>query len=135
MGEAKRWGPGEADGLPHFIFGRERAVEEAGGFSLAGKLVTDIPKHRELDEGDHRLISKIIGELKRLVQREPNLEEASIWRGGVKPPGGLVPPFSAAALRERTERCTVVGVRVDPRNDGDFVRVDDVTMAEIMGRN
>lgn len=135
MGEAKRRGAGEADRLPDFIFLRERAAEEACGFTLAGKLVTDIPKQREPGESDQQLISEIVGELTRLAQRDPELQEASIWRGGGKPPDALKPPFSDAALRERVERCAVVVVRVDRNAPDGFIRVDDVTMADLMGRN
>jgi hypothetical protein len=63
--------------LPDFIFERERAAEEAYGFTLAGKLATDIPRHSEPGEGDRQLISEIVGELTRLAQRDPGLQEAS----------------------------------------------------------
>jgi hypothetical protein len=52
MGEAKCCGrpPSEADRLPDFIFGRDKAAEEANGFTLAGKLVTDILRHKKPSE-------------------------------------------------------------------------------------
>lgn len=137
MGEAKRRGeraPGETDRLPDFIFWRDRAAEKAGGFTLAGKLVTDIPRTKSPGEGDRQLISEIVEELTRRAKRDPDMEEANIWRGGGKPPDALEPPFPDAAMRERVKRCAVVVVRIDPRNDG-FLRVGDVTMADIMGRN
>ena len=46
MGESRRRrAPGAAGRLPDFIFVRDRAVEEAGGFTLAGRVVTDIPRY------------------------------------------------------------------------------------------
>jgi hypothetical protein len=48
----RRPSPIEADGLPDFIFERQKAVEEANGFTLAGKLLTDIPKHEVPSERD-----------------------------------------------------------------------------------
>ena len=50
----------KAGKLPDFIFSRQRAVGEASGFTLAGKLLTDIPKHRELSESDRELIFELI---------------------------------------------------------------------------
>jgi hypothetical protein len=121
--------------LPDFIFERERAAEEAYGFTLAGKLVTDIPRHSEPGEGDRQLISEIVGELTRLARRDPGLQEASIWRGCGKPPDALESPFPDAAVRARLERCIVVGVRVDRNAPDGFIRVDDTLMADIMGRH
>jgi hypothetical protein len=60
------------------------------------------------------------------------VQEASIWRG-VKPPGGLNPPFTEAAMTERMKRCVIVTVRIDPR-EGDPFR-DDEALASIMGRH
>jgi hypothetical protein len=52
MGEAKRRAPRETrtDNLPNFVFARDEEVEKAGGFILAGTLVTDIPKGTEPSE-------------------------------------------------------------------------------------
>jgi hypothetical protein len=67
----RRPSPIEADGLPDFIFERQKAVEEANGFTLAGKLLTDIPKHEVLSERDGQLISEIIQLMKEAVRRDP----------------------------------------------------------------
>ena len=136
MGEAKRRRtPSEtrpADRLPDFIFWRDKATEETCGFLLAGKLVTDIPKHNEPSERDQQLIGEIIQALTREAQRDPDLQQAGIWRG-VKPPDGVGPAVPESAIIARAKRCIVVGVRVDPRNDG-LIRPDDGALAEIMGR-
>jgi hypothetical protein len=139
VGEAKRrrHTPSETrpgDRLPDFIFGRDKTTEEAYGFLLAGKLVTDIPKHKQPSEDDQQLIAELIQWLAQTAQRDPDLDEAGVWRDGVKPPDGLSPPFPDDAIQARVDRCLVVGVRVDPRNDG-FLRLDDVALAEIMGRH
>jgi hypothetical protein len=77
MGKAKRRGrpPGEADRLPNFIFGRDKAAEEAGGFILAGQLVTDFPKDKEPSESESAEIAEIIRGLTREVRRDPHLQE------------------------------------------------------------
>jgi hypothetical protein len=132
----RRRAPGEtrlADRLPHFIFGRDKAIEEAYGFLLAGKLVTDIPQGEDLSEEDRHLFAEIVQALGRRAETDPHFDRANIWRG-VKPPHRLKPPFSDAAVIARTKRCIVVGVRIDSRNDG-FIRLDDSLLAEVMGRH
>ena len=138
MGEAKRRGPrapSEANRLPEFIFARERGVEEANGFLLAGKLLTDIPHGTEPSESDMQLITEIVRWLTDTVARAPDLQEAGAWRGEGKPSGGLSPRFPDDAVNERLERCIVVGVRVDRNAPDGFIRIDDTMMAEIMGRH
>jgi hypothetical protein len=137
MGEAKRRGPRaprEANRLPEFIFAREKWVEEANDFLLAGKLLTDIPHDAEPSEHDKTLITEFIQGLTSLVAREPDLEEAGAWRNGVKPPDGFAPPYPDDAVNERLKRCIVVGVRVDRNAPDGFIRIDDSAMADIMGR-
>lgn len=137
MGEAKRRGPHatrEANRLPEFIFAREKWVEEANGFLLAGKILTDIPHGTEPSEDEKALITEFIQELTRLVARAPDLEEAGAWRNGVKPPDGFAPPYPDDAVNERLKRCIVVGVRVDRNAPDGFIKIDDTMMAEIMGR-
>lgn len=132
----KRLGPrttGEADRLPDFIFGRDRASEKAGGFVLAGRLLTPFPK--KLSKGESDEIAALTQVLMDEVKRDPNLQQVGCWRKGAsRPPDALKPPFPVEALIARMNRCAWVVVRVDPRNDG-FIRIDDVTMADIMGRN
>jgi hypothetical protein len=96
--------------------------------------VTDIPKHKQPSEQDQQLITELVQRLTRIAQRDPDLHEAGVWRDGVKPPDGLSPPFPDDAILARVNRCLVVGVRVDPRNDG-FLRLDEAALAEIMGRH
>ena len=96
MGEAKRRGPrapSEANRLPEFIFAREKLVEDANDFLLAGKILTNIPHGKEPSENEKALITEFIQELTRLVARKPDLEEAGAWRNGVKPPDGFAPPY------------------------------------------
>ena len=131
MGEAKR--RGAPSRLPDFIFGRDRVAEKAGGFTLAGKLVTDIPKTREPTESETSEITELINTLVQEAKRDPDMHEVGAWRSGAKPPDGLSPPFPDAAMRQRVERCAVIAVRIDPRDDG--LRLDDGLLAEIMGRH
>ena len=113
MGKARRRGdkPIRKDRLPDFIFGRNKAVEQAGGFVLAGQLVTDIPKRTKPKRRDSELIASIIQRLVDAARLDPDLQEAGVWRGGRKPDDGLAPPFPAAAMIDRMRRCVVVVVR------------------------
>jgi hypothetical protein len=136
MGEAKRRGPhasGERDKLPDFIFGRDRAAEEAGGFVLAGRLVTPFPKREKPSAAESEEIAALIQKLTTMAREDPAMAGVGAWRGNVKLPDGLKPPFPDAAMLARMERCAVVIVRIDPRNDG-LMRIDDTLMADIMGR-
>jgi hypothetical protein len=69
----------------------------------------------------------------REVKDTPDVHEVGLWRGKVNLPDGAGPPFPDAAMKARCERCAVVIVRVDPRDDG-LVRLDDATLAQIMPR-
>jgi hypothetical protein len=52
MGEAKRRGASPPqERLPDFVFGRDKAVEQASGFVLAGKLITNIPQGLRAERG------------------------------------------------------------------------------------
>jgi hypothetical protein len=117
--------------LPDFFFGRDKAAEEANGFTLAGKLVTDIPRHKKPSE---REIAEIIRILMDKVRRDPDLQEIGLWRSGAKPAGRIVPPFPDAPMIARAERCNVLGVRVDPNApDGSSGWTTDSLMAAVMG--
>jgi hypothetical protein len=136
MGEAKRRArraPGGADRLPDFFFLRERAAEDAGGFTLAGKLVTDIPRHSEPGEGDRQLISEIVGEVTRLARGDPDLEVACAWRSSSElPPDALSTTFPADAVNERVKRCGVVVVRIDRNGRDELMRIDGTLKADVM---
>jgi hypothetical protein len=138
MGESKRRGPrapGEADRLPDFFFIRDKAAEAAGGFILAGRLMTDIPRHSVPSERDKQLISEILEGVTRLARGDPDLDEACAWRNSELPPDALVPPFSEAEVLERVTRCGVVVVRIDRKGRHEPMRIDDTLMADIVGRH
>jgi hypothetical protein len=138
MGESKRrlHIPDEADRLPDFIFVRDKAVEEAGDFILAGKLLTDLDRHKRPSESESAELAEVIQRLTCDVQHgDPDLEEAGIWRNGVKPPDGLAPPFPHDLVRARLKRCAVVGVRVDRNALDGFIRLDATLLADVMGRH
>jgi hypothetical protein len=101
--------------LPDFLFGRDHALEHQGGYVLAGKLVTNIPKsRRKLTPKENRLISQVIRTLVHEVAMEPHLTEAGIWLDGCRPVDGAQPPFDTEQVfRARTDACIVVGVVVD----------------------
>jgi hypothetical protein len=133
MGEGKRRKrAGEAGPrLPDFVFGRDKVAEQAGGFILAGRMVTNILKGKKPDEEDQVFTHHVINSLVDTVRRDPHMQEAGAWRHS-KPPGGLSPLFPDAAMIEETERCAVIEVRIDPRGDG-TIRLDDGLLAQIMG--
>jgi hypothetical protein len=124
----------ETDRLPDFVFVRDQAAEKVGGFILAGTLVTDIPKGKDPSKGESSEIAEVIERLMHELECDPEMPEASIWRGGVKPPDGLEPPFDGAAVLARVKRSAVVMVRIAPCTDG-FPRLDDTLMADVMGRH
>ena len=84
MGEAKRRQPRHterSDGLPDFVFGRNRTAEREGEFMLAGRLVTDIPKDDpEGFKRDEAFIKHMVGTLLDEVKHDPDLQEAGFWR-------------------------------------------------------
>jgi hypothetical protein len=134
MGESKgRRAPSEADRLPDFIFGRDKAAEQAGRFILAGMLAASIPKstkepsERETSEE----ISEIIQKLTRMAQRDPHLEEASIWRNE-PPPDALNPPFPEAAVRKDNSLHRRRRARRPPQRP---LLLDDSALADMMGRH
>jgi hypothetical protein len=65
-------------------------------------------------------------DLLRSVRRNPNLQEAGMWKNG-KPPNGMSPPFPDAPMIEKISRSLCIEVRIDPRNDG-MMRLDDQLM-------
>ena len=75
------------DRLPDFIFCRDKTAEEAGGFILAGTLVTDTPKlHRSERRRELHQIAEVIERLLHEVERDPELQEASIGTALRLPP-------------------------------------------------
>jgi hypothetical protein len=103
---------GEADRLPTFIFCRDREVEEAHGYRLAGRLITDAPKCEQTEE-ETREIVNVSRELLEAVRRDPRAVEFGLWRNG-RPPDALLSPYPGAAMMARIDRCLVVTVRVAP---------------------
>jgi hypothetical protein len=131
MGEAKqrrreRSPSSKSDRLPDFIFGRDKAAEAAGGFVLAGMLVTDIAKGDDARaQRDGPLIADIIKSLLREARRDPHLAEVGFWRDPTnRPPHGLKPPFPDDMMIARMDHCLTIAVRVDPRDDG-MMRIDE----------
>lgn len=91
--------------LPDFIFLRRRDIEIEANLAMAGMLVTDIPKDRQLLTRDTQLIQQVTTNIRQLVEREPELGVAGIWRTGTKPADGLAPPFAEHLLEERSRDC------------------------------
>jgi hypothetical protein len=118
MGEAKRRGPHAPDGdkLPHFIFGRDFDTESRGGFALAGVLLTDFSKDDQAaQERGQSELGEVVDKLLTARREHPELNEAGLWRGGARPPGGLAPPFPADLLIARQERCVSIVIRIDDK--------------------
>jgi hypothetical protein len=128
MGERR-----SVDGLPNFIFVREKA-READGFELAGKLVTDIPKDEEPSDWDRQLLIEIFEALVEAVRRDPEMDGLRIWRGRVKPSDALEGPLPDAMMLARIRRCHVGGLRLDLR-DGGYLKLSDIELADIVGRH
>jgi hypothetical protein len=112
-----------------FMFIRNWSVEEAYGVTLVGVLVTNIPGHEDLREDDRERIFEVIERLTGMARRDPDWSKASIWRQGAMPLGGDDELFPDAVRRAQANGCVVVRVF----GDG-FCRIDEVELAEIMGR-
>jgi hypothetical protein len=123
--------------LPHFIFGRLPEIEREGGFTLAGMLVTDIPKTKKRpSKRDQMLIKSIIEALTDNVVSDPHMHEAGIWRGGRKPADGASTPFDDELMRKRVQRCIVIAVRIDPSSDTSRIKLDSDLLRQMgLGRD
>jgi hypothetical protein len=124
----------DAPTMPMFVFHRRRDVELEAGFILAGQLIVDIPKKgnmTKLKRRDQRMVNEIIQKLTDECRSGRMSADALIygWQGGVRP-ANAVDTSNEEIMTAWVKRSIVIGVRVDPRNDG-LMRVDSDQMRQM----
>lgn len=133
MGEAKRRQGAQAEQgdqrfMPRFAFIRRLDLEREAGLLLAGTLIVDIPKSRKTPlPHEEQMIAEIIRELVDAAEAGKLPDDANRvifgWPGGRRPDDVSVLDDIAAIEAWMAERVTI-GVRVDPHDDLDLMRLD-----------
>jgi hypothetical protein len=110
--------------MPLFIFARRRDIERETGLILAGQLIVDIPKRRKPKRREQQMLAAIVQQLTAQAQSGQIPDDAIVygWPGGCRPANAVDVDDDVLMASWAKERM-VVGVRVDPRNDG-YLRVD-----------
>jgi hypothetical protein len=115
--------------MPLYIFGRRHDIEIESGLILAGQLIFDLPKKKKLKQRDRELIASVIGKLTAEAQSGQMPHDAIVcgWREGGRPANaaeiedGFMRDDDVVISWLKTR--VVIGVRIDPRNDG-MLRID-----------
>ncbi len=117
--------------MPTFVFERRRDIELEAGFILAGHLVVDIPKRPKLKTRQKRMITEIVQQLTKMAQSAQMPDDALVygWPGGRRPPDADDIIDDDALMASWASRSVVIGIRIDPRNDG-LIRVDSDVMRQ-----
>jgi hypothetical protein len=110
--------------MPAFVFGRRRDIERENGLILAGQLIVDIPKGKKPKRRQQRMIIEIVQRLTAAAQSGKMSDDAIVygWAGGSRL-ANAVDVHNEALMANWVKDRLVIGVRVDPRNDG-YLRVD-----------
>jgi hypothetical protein len=106
--------------MPAFVFARKRQIEIETGLTLAGLLVVDLPKGKELEQRDQLLIAKILNMLSAEVKSGRMPDDAVIygWSGGVRPPNADEILHDDDLMAAWAKTRVTIEVRSDPHNDG-----------------
>jgi hypothetical protein len=117
--------------FPMFAFEREHQVELENGFILAGHLIVDIPKDAR-GESDQRLVANIVHQLKTHAESGQMPKDALVfgWRDGAKP-ANAVDTTDDAIMEAWAKRSLGIIVRIDPRRNDGFLRIDADALALI----
>ena len=119
---------------PAFMFGRLRDIELETGLILAGQLVVDLPKDREPNRKQKRMVNKIVQRLTAAVQAGQITEDTTEiigWRDGRRPDNADAFVKSEEAKANWANSHLTFAVRVDPRDDG-MLRIDS-NLRKLMG--
>jgi hypothetical protein len=118
--------------MPVFVFKRRRDIEHEAGLILAGHLIVDVPKSRKKPkQREQQMIVEIVQRLTAQAQSGQMPDDAIVygWPGGCRPANAVDVDNDALMASWAKERL-VIGVRVDPRNDG-YVRLDSDILRQI----
>ena len=119
---------------PAFMFGRLRDIELETGLILTGQLVVDLPKDREPNRKQKRMVNKIVQRLTAAVQAGQITEDTTEifgWRDGRRPDNADAFVKSEEAKANWANTHLTFAVRVDPRDDG-MLRIDS-NLRKLMG--
>jgi hypothetical protein len=111
--------------MPVFVFKRRCDIELETGQILAGQLVVDIHKRRKLSKKQQRVIGVIIKKLMEAAGagKIPNDGFVYGWPDGRRPADADDTLANDELMNGWLDTRIVIGVRVDPRNDG-MLRID-----------
>jgi hypothetical protein len=108
---------------PAFMFGRLRHIELETGLILAGTLVVDLPKDREPNRKQKRMVNEIVQRLTMAAQAGQLGDKACGWRDGRRPDNADAFVNSDEVQTNWAKDRLTIAVRVDPRDDG-MLRID-----------
>jgi hypothetical protein len=111
---------------PLFVFIRRRNIEFEAGFILAGQMIVDIPKSEKPTEHQQQVIAKVIRRLTDDAQSGRMPEDAILYgwpASEASRPANAIDIDDDAVMANWAKDRVVIGVRVDPRNDG-YLRID-----------
>jgi hypothetical protein len=121
--------------FPLFVFVRMRHVELEAGFTLAGQLVVDLPSNMKPKQmrRQQKMITAIVKKLTAAAESGEMPDDAVVygWRNGGRPANAVDTHNDALMDSWRKDRL-IIGLRVDPRPDDGFIRVDS-NMRKQMG--
>jgi hypothetical protein len=117
--------------MPVFVFDRRSDIECANDFLLAGQLIVDIPKYKELQRRDQQLIIEIIQELTKaaMLGQLPADTLAIGWLGGCRPANAVDTDNDAVVTAWAQDRLTIA-LRI-PRSLDELVRIDDDVLMQM----
>jgi len=118
--------------MPVFVFMRRHDIERETGLILAGQLIVDIPKSRKKPRRrEQQMVAKIVQRLTAAAQSGQMPDDAIVygWPGRSRPANAVDVDDDALMASWAKER-VVIGVRIDPRNDG-YLRIDSDMMLQM----
>jgi hypothetical protein len=112
--------------MPAFVFERRHDIELEAGFTLAGHLIVDLPRNlKKLTENEQQMLAGIVRQLTDDAQSGRLPADAVVygWHGDRGRPPDAVDTSNDEVMAAWARKCLRIGVRVDPRNDGQL-RID-----------
>ncbi|MCK1640339.1 hypothetical protein IVA95_22700 [Bradyrhizobium sp. 157] len=108
--------------MPLFVFQRRRHIELEGGSILAGQPIVDNPKQAQLKARHKQMINSIVQKLGAEATSGRMPADALVLVRTARP-ANAVETSNDKVMAAWAKNSLVIGVRVDPHNDG-FLRID-----------